>query len=125
MRVAWQGWSERTPRSVRDYLIDLAAYRAHQHEVPGPCQCGDTVFWRIERGAPWRCRTCERPDAGFKVQWLVVGAGPMERAVAKDRERSCAKPGCDLPARAWGSDGSAWCDEHGHEWLQQQRGDWG
>ena len=119
MRVVWQGWSERTPQSVKDCLIDLAEWRARQGEVPGPClTCGDTLFWRIARGAPWRCRTCERPDARTKVQWLAAGGGPAARSVA--REQPCTGPGCDRPACAWSSDGASWCAEHGREWLKQQ-----
>ncbi len=91
-RVAWQGWTEKTPKSIKDYLVDLAVYRAHRHEVPGPCPaCGDTVFHRVGRGAPWRCRTCE-PAMGSD-QWLVVGPGPIGRALARDRERRNAPGG--------------------------------
>ena len=123
MRVAWQGWSERTPQSVKDCLVDLAEWRGRQGEVPGAClTCGDTLFWRIARGAPWRCRTCERPDARTKVQWVAVGGGPMARAVAREREQACDKPGRDRPGC---SGGSVWCDDHGLEWLRQQREDKG
>ena len=116
MRVAWQGWSERTPQSVKDCLVDLAEWRARQDEVPRPCvTCGDTLFWRIARGAPWRCRTCQRPDARMKVQWLAAGGGPTARSAAR---QPCAAPGCARPACAWSSDGAAWCDEHGREWLR-------
>jgi hypothetical protein len=81
-RVAWQGWDENSAKSVKDYLVDLAVWRAHRHEVPGPCPaCGDTVFHRAGRGAPWRCRTCE-PAVG-SAQWIAIGQGPIGRALAK------------------------------------------
>ena len=35
--------------------------------------CGDGVFWRRQRGRPWRCRTCSRPDAYARGEWLVGG----------------------------------------------------
>ena len=91
MRVAWHGWNERATQSERDCLIDLAEWRARQHEAPDLCGCGDTLFWRIAPGAPWRCRTCDRPNARLRVQWLVAGGGPTARSAAR---QPCAAPGC-------------------------------
>ena len=116
MRVVWHGWSEQATRAERDCLIDLVEWRARQNEAPDPCGCGDTLFWRIAPGAPWRCRTCDRPNARLRVQWLPAGGGPAARAAA----RKCDAPDCRKPASAWSSDGAAWCAAHGREWLQRQ-----
>jgi hypothetical protein len=56
----------------------------------GPCQCGDRVFFQLAGQSRWRCRTCDRVDAGLKVErWLVTPAG---RAVA------CAHCGAPIHA---------------------------
>ena len=122
MRVAWQGWTEHATRSERELMTDLAFWRGHHGEVPEACPiCGDGMFYRLAERSPWRCRTCEPVDARLKVQWLPAGGGPVARSAA----RQCDAPGCDRPACAWGSDRSAWCDDHGREWLGQQREDKG
>ena len=117
MRVAWQGWTEHAARSERELMADLAFWRAHHSEVPEACPaCGDSMFYRLAERSPWRCRTCEPVDARLKVQWLAAGGGPVARAAA----RRCDAPGCRRPASAWSSDGAAWCEAHGREWLEKE-----
>jgi hypothetical protein len=52
------------------YLREITA-RADTPEAPCPA-CGDRVFYKLAAGSPWRCRTCERPNARLSVQWFVV-----------------------------------------------------
>jgi hypothetical protein len=38
--------------------------------------CGDRVFYKLAAGSPWRCRSCERPDARLDIhRWFVAPRG--------------------------------------------------
>jgi hypothetical protein len=50
----------------------LAEFRPGPATPAGPCQCGDTVFYRLAERSPWRCRTCEPLNAYLTVRWFVV-----------------------------------------------------
>jgi hypothetical protein len=43
--------------NARDIGEYFAEFRPTKTSVK-PCECGDTVFYQLTEGAPWRCRSC-------------------------------------------------------------------
>jgi hypothetical protein len=60
----------------------LAEFRPGPDTPAGPCQCGDTVFYRLAERSPWRCRTCEPLNAHLTVRWFVCSGPPHEQQTA-------------------------------------------
>ena len=61
--------SSRTRREVAEYLRE---FRPGPDTPDDPCQCGDTVFYKLGKHSHWRCRSCERLNPNLNVRWFVL-----------------------------------------------------
>jgi hypothetical protein len=50
--------------------VGLALNEAVFDAARARCVCGDSMWWRVNRSDPWRCRTCAPPDARANVYWM-------------------------------------------------------
>jgi hypothetical protein len=70
---------QRWRRWAAGYLREIRPLPDYPSE---PCVCGDRVYYRLGREAPWRCRTCAHVDAKRRVEWWV--APPPRTATTKE-----------------------------------------
>jgi hypothetical protein len=47
--------------NARDIAEYVAEFMPTNATPTAPCECGDTVFYQLLAGEPWRCRTCAPP----------------------------------------------------------------
>lgn len=58
------------PKSARPQYLDewTGEFVVTNASPPGPCRCGDRVFYQLHGDIGWRCRSCRSPGhAGWRT----------------------------------------------------------